>query len=70
MIAYLRGEAVAVVAPRWSARLGGNAASTSIDLPSGRWAHLLTGEFFDGGRVRVQNLFRSFPVALLKRNTE
>jgi (1->4)-alpha-D-glucan 1-alpha-D-glucosylmutase len=70
MIAYLRGEAVAVVAPRWNVRLGGNAASTTVELPDGRWTHLLTSEFFDGGKVRVQNLLRNFPVALLKRITE
>jgi len=70
IVAYLRGPAVAVVAPRWNLRLDGNAASTSIDLPDGRWTHLLTGEFFAGGKVRIQNLFHKFPVALLKRNTE
>ncbi len=70
LIAYLRGESVAVIASRWNARLGGNFASTAVQLPEGRWNHLLTGESFDGGSLRAQNLLRRFPVALLVRSDE
>jgi (1->4)-alpha-D-glucan 1-alpha-D-glucosylmutase len=70
LIAYLRGEAVAVMVPRWSARLGGNFASTTVELQEGRWDHILTGETFAGGKLRAQNLFAGFPVALLVRSTE
>jgi (1->4)-alpha-D-glucan 1-alpha-D-glucosylmutase len=70
LVAYLRGESVAVIAPRWNARLNGNLASTIVRLPDGQWNHLLTGENFDGGTLRAQQLFRRFPVALLVRNEE
>jgi (1->4)-alpha-D-glucan 1-alpha-D-glucosylmutase len=68
LIAYLRAESVAVIVSRWNARLGGNFSSTAVTLPEGRWSHLLTGETFDGGSLRAQNLLRRFPVALLVRN--
>ncbi|WP_058187054.1 malto-oligosyltrehalose synthase [Terracidiphilus gabretensis] len=70
LIAYLRGESVAVVVSRWNARLAGNFASTVVQIPGGRWNHLLTGESFDGGSLRAQNLLRRFPVALLVRSEE
>jgi len=70
LVAYLRGESVAVIAPRWNARLNGNFASTIVRLPDGRWNHLLTGENFDGGTLRAQQLFRLFPVGLLVRDEE
>ena len=68
LVAYLRGDHVAVVVPRWNARLGGNFASTTVELPEGNWHHLLTGETFEGGSLRAQNLLKQFPVALLVRN--
>jgi (1->4)-alpha-D-glucan 1-alpha-D-glucosylmutase len=70
LIAYLRGESVAVIAPRWNAMHGGNLASTTVELQTGGWNHLLTGENFDGGTLRVQNLLRRFPVALLVKSGE
>jgi (1->4)-alpha-D-glucan 1-alpha-D-glucosylmutase len=70
VIAYLRGENVAVIAPRWNVKLGGNFASTTVEIPEGTWHHLLTGENFEGGSVRAQNLLKRFPVALFARNGE
>ncbi len=70
LISYLRGEAVAVVAPRWNARTAGSFASTAVEFPDGVWNHLLTGEAFKGGAIRAQNLFRRFPVALLAKSGE
>ena len=67
LVAYLRGENVAVVAPRWNLKLDGNFGSTTLELPNGQWNHLFTGEKFVGGALRVQNLLRQFPVALLVR---
>jgi (1->4)-alpha-D-glucan 1-alpha-D-glucosylmutase len=68
LVAYLRGESVAVIAPRWSLKLGGNFGSTAVELPEGAWHHLFTGESFAGGSLRAQSLFRQFPVALLTRD--
>ncbi|MGB0063963.1 MAG: malto-oligosyltrehalose synthase [Terracidiphilus sp.] len=67
IVAYLRGENVAVVASRWNLKLGGNFGSTTVELPRGNWNHLFTGERFEGGSLRVQNLFGQFPAALLTR---
>jgi (1->4)-alpha-D-glucan 1-alpha-D-glucosylmutase len=70
LVAYLRGENVAVIAPRWHLKLGGNLGATTVQIPEGTWNNLLTGETFAGGRLRAQNLFMRFPVALLTRNGE
>lgn len=67
VVSYLRGQNVAVVAPRWSFKLGGNFGSTTIELPDGNWNHLFSGEIFQGGSLRLQNLVAQFPVALLIR---
>ena len=68
LIAYFRGGNVAVIAPRWSFKVNGNFASTTVELFEGTWNHVLTGETFEGGSVRAQTLFQRFPVALLTRN--
>lgn len=67
LIGYLRGEHVAVVAPRWLIKLGRGWAETSVTFPSGRWNNILTGEAFNGGPLKVQTLLKRFPVALLTR---
>jgi (1->4)-alpha-D-glucan 1-alpha-D-glucosylmutase len=70
LIAYLRGDSVAVFAPRWPLRLGGNWAGTLVELARGRWKNIFTDEVVMGGNVRVQSLLRRFPVALLTREAE
>lgn len=65
LIAFSRGDSVAVVAPRWNVRLGSGFGSASVELPQGEWSNIFTGEKMAGGSVRVQQLFRKFPVALL-----
>jgi (1->4)-alpha-D-glucan 1-alpha-D-glucosylmutase len=70
LIAYLRGTSVAVFAPRWPLRLGGNWTGTSVELPQGQWNNILTGEVVMGGRQRVGSLLRRFQVALLTREAE
>lgn len=67
VVGFLRGEHVAVVAPRWNLKLAGNFGSTTIDLPKGKWNQIFTDERFEGGTLRLQNLLRQFPVALLAR---
>jgi len=69
-IAFLRGDSVATIAPRWSIRLGGGFGSTMVELPAGRWRNRLTSEAVSGGRVRVQSLLQRFPVALLVKDPE
>jgi (1->4)-alpha-D-glucan 1-alpha-D-glucosylmutase len=70
VVAYLRGDYVAVIVPRWSLKLGGNWSSTALELPQGKWRNRLTGESVTAGRLRVQTLLQRFPVALLTREAE
>jgi (1->4)-alpha-D-glucan 1-alpha-D-glucosylmutase len=69
-VAYLRAGRVATLVPRWPIKLGESWAGTTVALPEGRWANLLTGCEIDGGRLRIQALLRDFPVALLVKNSE
>ncbi|HUZ93716.1 MAG TPA: malto-oligosyltrehalose synthase [Edaphobacter sp.] len=70
VIAYLRGDSLAVVVPRLTVKLGGAWKETSIMLPKGRWLNLLTKLEIDGGRVAIRSLLNSFPVALLVRKDD
>lgn len=65
VVAYLRAERVAIVVPRWNAKLGAGWSATTLTLPQGRWTNLLTGATLAGGQVRLQTLLEHFPVALL-----
>lgn len=66
VVAFLRGEGAATVAPRLSARVGGW-KDTLLELPGGRWTDLLTGEERGGGSVSLSSLLNRFPVALLEK---
>lgn len=68
LIAFSRRNSVAVVAPRWNVRLGSGFGSTSVELPQGNWSNVFTGERVNGGRVRANQLFGKFPVAMLVRD--
>jgi (1->4)-alpha-D-glucan 1-alpha-D-glucosylmutase len=65
VVAYLRGADVLTVAPRWS-HGSGSWGETALALPAGRWSNRLTGESFTG-QVKIEELLRVFPVALLTR---
>ena len=71
-IAFLRGDAVVTVVPRWSMILGPDWADTTVELPAvqnnngrSRWTNRLTGRAIEGGRVAVADLLGGFPIALL-----
>ncbi|MGA2888098.1 MAG: malto-oligosyltrehalose synthase [Terracidiphilus sp.] len=70
VVAYLRGDSVAAIAPRWNVRLGDGFGSTIVKLPGGLWKNPLTGEATNGGEVRVKSLLQRFPVALLVKDSE
>lgn len=70
LVGYLRGENVAVIAPRWNSKHEGNLGSTTVELPHGGWSNVLTDERVEGGTTRAQNIMKRFPVALLVRNGE
>ncbi|MFW5933126.1 MAG: malto-oligosyltrehalose synthase, partial [Actinomycetota bacterium] len=72
VIAFLRGDEVATVAPLQVARLGERFPSwdwqdTRVRLPEGRWTDRLSGRSLAGGPVELDTLLASFPVALLVR---
>ncbi|UYQ65193.1 malto-oligosyltrehalose synthase [Streptomyces peucetius] len=69
-VAFCRSGEVVTAVTRLSLRLerGGGWRDTELPLPAGRWTDVLSpGREFDGGRVRVSQLFARRPVALLVR---
>jgi (1->4)-alpha-D-glucan 1-alpha-D-glucosylmutase len=66
-IAYLRGENVLTVAPFYTLTLNGDWAGTTVTLPQGSWKNEFTGESIKAGAVKLADLLRNFPVALLVR---
>ncbi len=66
-VAFLRGNSVVTVAPRWSMTLNDAWDETSITLPEGRWLNRLTEAHFAGGKLLLADLLEQFPVALLTR---
>lgn len=69
VLAYLRGEEVVTIVPRWSHSAAGW-AGTTIDLPGGRWLNRLTGRRYAGQTQDLVNLLAAFPVALLVHDRE
>lgn len=74
LVAYLRGEQVLTLAPRWSllakdgAEKGaGGWGDTWVEIPGGAWTDELSGRRVNGGRQRLGELLADFPVALLVR---
>ena len=67
VIAYMRGDGVAVVVPRLVVKLGGIWKDTAVRLAEGRWRSCLSGTSVEGGSVSVKYLLKDFPVALLAR---
>ncbi len=67
-VGFERGGEIAVLAPRLTWQLAGNWEDTHCELSSGTWLNVLTGEPFSGPRVRLADLMRRFPVALLVRS--
>ena len=65
-VAFVRGDSVALVAPRLPLSLGGSWGDTTLTLPTGTWLDRLAGTAWEG-RVGVDELTRRFPVALLVR---
>jgi (1->4)-alpha-D-glucan 1-alpha-D-glucosylmutase len=63
-VAYLRGDDVAVIAPRLVMSLDDDWGDTRVELPPGAWRNELTGTE-GAGELRLADLLASFPVALL-----
>jgi (1->4)-alpha-D-glucan 1-alpha-D-glucosylmutase len=69
-IAFARGENICVITQRWSLKLKGIWAGTTVDLPEGQWRNALTGDRLPGVKQPLQTLLQRFPVALLVRLQE
>jgi (1->4)-alpha-D-glucan 1-alpha-D-glucosylmutase len=67
VVAFIRGESVAAIAPRLTFNLAGDWCGTAVEIPDGQWRNVLTGENLMGGGARISDLLRRFPVALLER---
>jgi (1->4)-alpha-D-glucan 1-alpha-D-glucosylmutase len=67
VVAFMRGESVVTIVPRLIAKLGGGWRDTEIELPRGEWMNHMTGERLRGSRIKLADLMRRFPVALLAR---
>jgi (1->4)-alpha-D-glucan 1-alpha-D-glucosylmutase len=70
VVAFVRGERLAAIAPRWPLKLGNHWQGTTLELPTGRWTNRLTGDIVSGGVHALQSLLERFPVALLTRELE
>jgi (1->4)-alpha-D-glucan 1-alpha-D-glucosylmutase len=67
VVAFCRGDGAITVVPRLVLTLAGDWQDTTVDIPSGRWEHVLTGDRLEGGLVPLAGLLARFPVALLER---
>jgi (1->4)-alpha-D-glucan 1-alpha-D-glucosylmutase len=67
VVAFCRGDGAITVVPRLVLTLAGDWQDTTVDIPSGLWEHMLTGDRLEGGRVPLAGLLARYPVALLER---
>jgi (1->4)-alpha-D-glucan 1-alpha-D-glucosylmutase len=55
---------------RLNTKLAGNWGDTAIEMPQGQWRNALTDEAIQGGKLRVADLLKRFPVDLLSWQQE
>jgi (1->4)-alpha-D-glucan 1-alpha-D-glucosylmutase len=67
VVAFMRGDSVVTIVPRLVAKLGGDWRDTEVELPRGDWINHMTAARFRGGHIKLAELMRRFPVALLAR---
>jgi (1->4)-alpha-D-glucan 1-alpha-D-glucosylmutase len=67
VVAFLRGDSVITITPRLIVGSRGEWDDTSIRLPTGSWRNWLTGDVVSSERVRLSEILRRFPVAILTR---
>jgi (1->4)-alpha-D-glucan 1-alpha-D-glucosylmutase len=67
VVAFLRGNDVAVVVPRLTETVAKGWQQTTLKLPRGNWQNALTGASVSGGTLAVETVLAEFPVALLVR---
>lgn len=67
LVAYSRGNDVVTIVPRLVLSLQHEWSDTEVELPTGHWVNVLTGECVAREMVMVHDLLETFPVALLSR---
>jgi len=65
VLAYRRGDALAVIVPHLALRAATERAGATVTIPPGDWRHLFTDATVDGPTVDTATLFGDFPVAVL-----
>ncbi|MBV9083856.1 MAG: hypothetical protein JOZ62_14350 [Acidobacteriaceae bacterium] len=65
VVAFIRGETVAVIVPRLPVTLGGDWQDTRVHLPEGSWRNALSDSIVPGGEMDLGTVLKPFPVALL-----
>ena len=70
VLAYCRGNDVAVVAPTRTWDPVSTWEGTTVHLPTGRWQNVLTDQETVGGPIALVDLWKAFPVTLLERVAE
>jgi (1->4)-alpha-D-glucan 1-alpha-D-glucosylmutase len=66
VVAFVRGEGAAIVAPRLTIRVAGDWAGTILPLPEGTWTDEFTGRQFSA-ETPLAELLGGFPAALLTK---
>jgi len=69
VIAYARGGEIVATAARWFKKLNNDWGRTVLDVPLGRWRNAFDGRVINGGACQLQDVLRTFPVALLCRES-
>ena len=67
VIAFARGERSITIVPRLVLKLADDWSDTAIEIPPGVWRNELSGDKVSGGEIRMTDLLKRFPVALLTR---
>jgi (1->4)-alpha-D-glucan 1-alpha-D-glucosylmutase len=65
VVAFIRGGKVISIVPRLALTLAGNWGETTLSIPPGHWRNALTGDKLDGGTLKLVELLKRYPVALL-----
>ncbi len=66
-VAFMRAGGAITVVPRLVMRLRWQWDNTALEIPSGQWRNVLTGDKVEGGAARISRLLAKFPVCLLMR---
>jgi (1->4)-alpha-D-glucan 1-alpha-D-glucosylmutase len=68
LVAFARSGGLVVVVPRLLVGLGDDWCGTTVAIPRGKWANILSRESVEGGDVAARVLLSRFPVAVLARD--